>query len=278
LRPNRSDSEEGAESLDELCESINQNGGNTTLIEVFKLAEPADGYEYELIMGERRLKACLATGRSVNAVVRPADYVQQGARFFLENRFRVEVSPYDVGRQARHMLSDQGQFPSQRSLARAMGMDSGDLTKALQLAGLPKELVEVFSSPGELRFRDAKPIADAIAKNKDSVLAEAAVIKALPTQLSTNEIVRRLTKSAGVGPSNTKADELILRVDEARVGSMSSGRAGCPKITLEVPLNESQLATLKEELEAFCRDKVLCAVAVAAPVKATHSAEGRTNK
>ena len=89
-----------------------------------------------------------------------------------ENRDRLDLSPWEQGRMYQKALSE-GLFASLGELSKEVGIDKGNLSKALRLAELPDDVVKAFPSPLELQFRWAKLLNDAIQKAPDEVLARA---------------------------------------------------------------------------------------------------------
>lgn len=251
LRPNRSPKSATNEEDEDLVASIEATRGNTVPIEVRLIGTPGEQASYfELVAGERRLTACRALKIKVMAFIRGGQDGHTGAVFLLENFFREALCPYDLGRQALHLLEDQERFPSRRRLADRTRIDLGLLSTAIRLAELPLEVVGVFSSPAQLQHRDAKPLTDAIQANRRAVLDEVELIRALDVPPSTKEIIKRLTNKGN--QPKLKKNQIVLLVDNAKVGIVQIGRNGLPKMELDFALSEDERSQLKEVLEEFC--------------------------
>lgn len=148
--------------------------------------------QYELVFGHRRHRACLELGLPLLAVV---DHLDDQALFVemeRENRARKDLSAWEQGRMYRQALSE-GLFPSNRKLAEAIGVDLSALGKALVLADLPAAVVAAFSSPLDLQFRWAKPLADAVAQRPEQTLSAARGLAHDRAGLSPKQVLTVLT-------------------------------------------------------------------------------------
>lgn len=89
-----------------------------------------------------------------------------------ENRARADLAPWEQGVMYRRALNEQ-LFSSQDQLARELGVDPGNLSKALRLADLPEAVVQAFASPLDLQYRWAKALNDALQADPEGVMARA---------------------------------------------------------------------------------------------------------
>jgi len=153
-----------------LKNEIAQAGGNVQPIKVRPLAGSAD--RYEIIFGYRRHRACLDLGLPVLALVEQIDDKELFKEMDRENRDRLDLSPWEQGRMYQKSLSE-GLFASLGELSKEIGIDKGNLSKALRLAELPDVVVNAFPSPLDLQFRWAKLLSDAIQQAPNQVLARA---------------------------------------------------------------------------------------------------------
>ena len=255
--PNRHADSYDAESFESLRLSIQCAGGNVQPIRVYSL-DAANGQQFVLIYGERRLRACQELGLSVRAVVTHAAPEKQ--RFFdtvRENQSRADLSAWELGRQLKFAM-DQGFFSSQRRLAFDIGRDISDVSRAIKLASLPYEIVAAFASPTDLQFRHSKKLTDAVALNLPELLEEARLIQQLPVRPKALEVFNRLLKSTGdtVGRSNTETHSL-LECDGENFGHAIFDNDGRAEIRLEVPLSPKQRVQLLAQVHAFYKRRVL---------------------
>lgn len=158
-------------AFDELKQEIAQAGGNVQPVSVRRL--PAGGAQgHELVFGHRRHRACLELGLPLLAMVVEADDRALFEAMERENRARKNLSAWEQGTMYKRAL-DEGLYPSQRKLAEALGVDVSLVSKSLSLARLPEAVVAAFASPLEIQFRWAQPLAEALQRDPEGVLARA---------------------------------------------------------------------------------------------------------
>lgn len=171
---NRNDRNFESAEFVSLRAEIADAGGNVQPIKV----RPVKGAEerYEIVFGHRRHRACLELGMPVLALVEEVNDVDLFKEMDRENRARLDLSPWEQGMMYRRAL-DEKLFSSQEQLAKELGVDAGNLSKALKLASLDNRIVEAFSSPLDLQYRWAKPLAEALKADESAVLARAKKLK-----------------------------------------------------------------------------------------------------
>ena len=256
--------------------SIVLAGGNVQPISVRRAPADGAGTVYEIIYGERRHQACLLAGLPVRALVQEdVDVLLDAAGDFLatfrENQGRADLAPWELGRQVAFALGS-GYFSSQRNVAKEIGRDIGDVSRALQLAALPPEVVAAFASPLDLQFRHAKPLTDALKKAPEAVLAEALRIKEEGQARAPGQVLERLVAAAdegGVGPSNTEAVDMAIEVDGQCIARLVAGRDGLVQVKMALALDQRQRLQLAEQLQAFYKRCVVKVPRKAATKEAT---------
>lgn len=199
------------ESLDNkdfqrLKDDIAHSSGNVQPIKV----RPMAGHPnvHEIIFGHRRHRACLELGLPVLAMIENLSDAELFKQMDKENRARADLSPWEQGMMYRQALADR-LFLTREQLARELGIDAGNLSKALRLADLDAAVVQAFASPLELQYRWAKPLADAVLHDRAKVFTAAKEIAAIaPRTMTAKAVFDRLT---GALPGD-------LRVEHVRVG------------------------------------------------------------
>lgn len=154
-------------SFEELKADIAESGGNVQPIKVRPLPGTAD--KYEIVFGHRRHRACADLKLPVLAMVEPLSDVELFKQMDRENRSRDDLSPWEQGSMYKQALQDK-LFASREHLARELGIDAGNLSKALRLADLDAQVLQAFPSPLDLQYRWAKPLADALLHDRDRVM------------------------------------------------------------------------------------------------------------
>ncbi|RYD81780.1 MAG: ParB/RepB/Spo0J family partition protein [Verrucomicrobiaceae bacterium] len=250
--PNRTSEARTDDEFDGLCESMFATGGNMVPIHVRET-----GDQYELISGERRLHAAIFNGQPILAVVSDGTTEQDASLMrIVENANRKDLSPYERGTQLLYVLKKECGF-SISHLARLMGIDKSVVSRALELAKLPLEIVQAFSSVRDIRYADAKPLHSAYEKCKDNVLVEAELIKAVGEKLKGPEVVKRLVEAAngGVAPCNTP-EPIAIKFEDEVVGQLSHAKKGV-QIAINLPLSDKQRIALAAHVELFVSRSVL---------------------
>ncbi|MDR7097491.1 ParB/RepB/Spo0J family partition protein [Hydrogenophaga laconesensis] len=159
----------GAE-FDALKKEIQEAGGNVQPIKVRPVTGKTE--QFEVVFGHRRHRACLELGVDVLAVIEVMDDRRLFTEMDRENRLRADLKPYEQGLMYKRAL-DSGLYPSQRKLAEDLGVDQGNVSKAVALASLPTEVLCAFSSPLAIQYRWVSPLKAAYDKDGEGVVEAA---------------------------------------------------------------------------------------------------------
>lgn len=233
----------------ELKAEISAAGG---LIQPIKVRPTVDG-KYEIIYGHRRHEACRQLGIKVKALIEDTDDQQSFVQMEFENRSQKKLSPWEQGK--TYLLAiEMGIYPSNKQLAQAINVDLGSLGRIIELAKLPDEVVQAFSSPLELQYSWAAPLRDAVKQNRGAVIAKAKSIAEMVDRPASKEILRLLTTASETGaaqdavaPSKTE-----IMLNGKPVASFVEASNGKATIKFSVPLPKEK----KERLIAFLSELV----------------------
>lgn len=157
-------------------------------------------YAYEIIFGHRRHRACLELGIAVFALVEAATDKELFEAMDRENRQRADLTVYEQGEMYRRAL-DEGLYPSLRKMAESLGVHVGNASEAIRIAKLPAPVLDAFESRLDIQRRWAVPIAEAVQKDPDYVLALAKEIeteRAHGQVVKSADVFKRLTTTAGL--------------------------------------------------------------------------------
>jgi ParB family transcriptional regulator, chromosome partitioning protein len=189
---NRNEAEFSTAEFEELKADIAAADGNVQPIKV-RVAGVFDSQtHYEIVFGHRRHQACLILGIRVNAVIQESmTDLELFEEMDRENRARKSLSAWEQGRMYQDALT-KGLYPSLRKLAESLNVNVADASRSVDLAKLPKVVVDAFATPLDLQVRWSKPLKDALQKNPDSVLATAKEISSNKGGLSPVEVFERL--------------------------------------------------------------------------------------
>jgi len=121
----------GAEELSELTESLRTSGLLQPVV-----VRPSPNGGYELIAGERRLRAAQQLGwTTIPALIREADDTTLLTLALVENLQRDGLSPVEEAQGYQRLLSEFGL--SQQQVADAVGRDRSTVANAVRLLKLP---------------------------------------------------------------------------------------------------------------------------------------------
>jgi ParB family transcriptional regulator, chromosome partitioning protein len=126
-------------ALEELVSSIKQAG----LLQPIVVRRANGGSTYELIAGERRLRACQQLGwERIPAVQREADDRTLLTLALIENLQRDDLSPVDEARGYERLIAE---FKlAQQDVADAVGRDRSTVANALRLLKLPELVLQML--------------------------------------------------------------------------------------------------------------------------------------
>lgn len=158
-------------SLQELAASLKTNG----LIQPLVVRRSGD--RYELIAGERRLRAArLAELPSVPVILRDADRPSQAQWALVENIQREDLNPIDRALAYRDLIAQLGL--TQAELGNRLGEQRSSIANFLRLLEL-EPIVRDWIATGALSLGHAKVLAGLTDKAQQVVLAERCVSQGL---------------------------------------------------------------------------------------------------
>ena len=126
-----------------LAESIGARGVLQPVV-----VRPLVGGRYELVAGERRVRAARLAGReSIPALVRQADERERLELALVENMAREDLNPVEEARACAMLVEDLGL--SREELGRRVGRSRAAIANLIRLLDLPEEALELIEG-GEL--------------------------------------------------------------------------------------------------------------------------------
>ncbi len=180
------------EQIDELAASIRENGILQPLIVI------ASGGSYELIAGERRLRAAAKAGlEKVPVIIR--EVAGEGEMLELalvENLQREDLAPLERARAYERLIETHGLV--QEEIARKVGKSRAAVANTLRLLGLPSPVLDAIEQ-GLLSEGHARPLL-ALATATRQIEAMQAVVRRGLSVRDTEQLVRDWTHDAGAAP------------------------------------------------------------------------------
>lgn len=200
-------------ALDELVSSIKQAG---LLQPIVVRRAPGNG-SYELIAGERRLRACQTLGwERIPAVQRDADDRTLLTLALIENLQRDDLSPVDEARGYERLIAEFNL--AQQDVADAVGRDRSTVANALRLLKLP-ELVLQMLHQGHLSVGHARALLALEDPRVVATLAREAVAQGLSVR-EVEDRVRggraperrpRMKRGVGAAPEVRRVEDALRR-------------------------------------------------------------------
>ena len=185
------------DELDGLAASIREVG----LLQPIVVRDLPDG-RWELIAGERRLRAARRAGLSTIAVVvRDTDDADLLKEALIENIHRVELNPLEEAAAYSQLLDDFG--VTQEELARRLGKGRPTISNALRLLSLPPG-VQRRVAAGVLTAGHAKALLGLSSPEDQEQVAERIVSEGLSVR-ATEELVRMRYLEDAAPPTRPRA-------------------------------------------------------------------------
>src|SRR5215211_7669436 len=184
------------ETLDTLAASISEVG----VLQPIVVRRVGSGYE--LIAGERRLRAARKAGlATIPVVVRESDDAESLREALIENIHREDLNPVELAEAFRELLDELGL--KQETLAERLGMSRSHIANTIRLLALPVDVQQLLAddrlSAGHARALLALGETEAISSLSLRVAAEDLSVR------ETEEIVRRYIE--GPPPKEARAKE-----------------------------------------------------------------------
>lgn len=178
------------EELDELEASLRVSG----LLQPITVRRPPAGAGYELIAGERRLRAATRLGwTEIPAIVRDIDDRTLLSLALVENLQRADLNPLEEAEGYQRLIDEFGL--TQQQVAELVGKDRTTITNALRVLALPASVRRMLAD-GQLTLGHARAILAASGEQAMAELARAAATEGL----SVREVERRARTTVGRKP------------------------------------------------------------------------------
>jgi ParB family chromosome partitioning protein len=163
-----------------------------------------DGAGYELISGERRLRAATRLGwTEIPAIIRDADDRTVLTEALVENLQRADLNPVDEARGYQRLSEEFGLTHAQ--IAEAVGKDRTSITTMLRLLQLPLAVLALVSN-GQLTAGHARALVSVSDERRALSLAN----EAMSRQMSVRELESRVRAMQAPAPAKkSRAAEAV---------------------------------------------------------------------
>lgn len=181
------------DELDELAASVAQVG----VLQPVLVRPSADGHRYELIAGERRLRAAERAGLSdIPAIVRRTGDDQMLTEALVENVHRTDLDPLEEAMAYQQLLEDFG--VTHDELATRLGRSRSAISNSLRLLNLPAP-VQQRVAEGQLSAGHARAILALPDEEAQEQLAERVVEEGLSVRAVEDAVREALERQRGDG-------------------------------------------------------------------------------
>ena len=189
------------ERLEELINSIKEKG----VIQPILVRRTPDGYE--LIAGERRLRAVKALGiERLPAIVRDVQDIDMLELSLIENIQREELNPIEEANAFQRFISDF-KF-TQEKIAQVLGKDRSTIANTIRLLNLPKKIQE-FISIEAITAGHAKALLSLPTENEQLRVCNLVIKKGLSVRETENIAGKRTAGTKNIGSKKDKDANII---------------------------------------------------------------------
>ena len=222
-----------SDALDELAASIGEFGLLQPIV-----VRPLTQGQYELVMGERRLRASQQAGLStIPAIVRRTEDHDLLRDALLENLHRAQLNPLEEAAAYQQLLEDFG--CTQEELSRRIKRSRPQISNTIRLLQLPtavqRRVAAGVISAGHARALLALESTDAMERVANRIVAENLSVRAVEELVAVGEPGAhrspRTQRPKQTTPQALELQEELTDALDTRVTVTSSGRRG--KIVIE---------------------------------------------
>jgi ParB family chromosome partitioning protein len=226
--------------LDELARSIAESGVLQPI-----LVRRLDGGRYELIAGERRLRACRQAGiAEIPALVRESTDQESLMLAIVENVQRADLGALEEAHAYRSLIDEFGL--TQEEVARRVGKSRPAITNALRLLQLPADAQEQIAG-GRLSAGHARALLAVPSEEARRTLASEIVHRGLSVRDAERAARRGATAPAPRrDPDLTRMESDLARALGTKV-RIHAGKGGKGRLEIDY-FSDDDLARLVERL------------------------------
>jgi ParB family chromosome partitioning protein len=192
IKPNEDQPREifSEEALGELAQSIREKGILQPIVVKKKESRPGESAAYELVCGERRLRAAALCGlERVPCVVREVAQSDLLEWALVENIQREDLNPLEEAHAFERLVAERG-F-SQEEIAKRIGKNRTTVANALRLLRLPAEITG-YLKEGRLSAGHARALLGLFTEEQQLQLAR----RILKENLSVRQVEELVARSA----------------------------------------------------------------------------------
>jgi len=228
----------GTTELRELEESLRVSG----LLQPITVRPAPDGGDgYQLVAGERRLRAATGIGwKKIQAVVKDLGDQEMLTLALVENLQRTDLNPIEEAEGYGHLIRE---FKStQQSVARIVGKDRSTVANALRLLQLPEEVRQMLRS-NEISAGHVRPLLTLVEPARIIALAREVIAKGM----SAREVERRVRDTATTTRRTADRRPRKTTVRPAELEQMENGLRRYLQTDVSITLKNSDRGSITIE-------------------------------
>ena len=210
---------------------------------------------YEIVYGHRRHRACALAHLPVTAIIVQLSDRDLIMEMFSENSLRKDLSPLEQGRLFHRMLHTDKLFESQARMAKAIGRDSGDVSRCMTLASLPLEVTNAIDCPKDLSIHSADKFNGLLKKDPEKLLEIARESLEKSGPISAKDFVDVVTaKSPASSKKSAFSQPMQISVSGYPVAEVKINSRGEITATLKTDQSFEKTIDLREKLVKFLQE------------------------
>ncbi len=203
------------EQISQLADSIASEG----LLQPLLVRQLKDG-NYELLAGERRLRACKKIGmKKVVACVQNASDASSAAKGLIENLQRADLNPLEEARGISNMMENF--HLTQEAVSQRLGKSRSTVANSLRLLKLPDE-IQGYIAKGLITLGHAKVILGIEDAVQQTIIARRIIENDLNVRNTEDALKRMKTSSERITPGTsiaTAAQNAVIRDIQNKISS-----------------------------------------------------------
>jgi ParB family chromosome partitioning protein len=169
-------------------------------------------FDVELIYGARRLFVARHLNAQLLVEIRQMSDLEAIVAIDMENRQRIDVSPYERGLSFAQWLR-AGYFGSQDDIARALQISASQVSRLLRLARLPSVILSAFGSPTTICEAWGRDLLDCLddPSRRQATINAARSLAQMEPRLQPREVHRQLMLAAHGRKSRRPARDEVVK-------------------------------------------------------------------
>lgn len=241
------------ERLTELISSIKEKG----IIQPILVRVREEDGNYELIAGERRLRAARAAGlEEIPAIIKNVDDTEHLEMSLIENIQREDLNPVEQANAYKRLLDEFNL--SQEEIARAVGKDRTTITNILRLLNLPEDVQRAVQN-AEISLGHAKVLLSLTSAAKQAEFCKKIMKENLSVRQAENLVLSaqaiKRKKRATLDPHIVAIEEDLQRRLGTRVIISAGKKRGTIKIEFYSNADLDRILNLIGQRENTAEDR-----------------------